>query len=204
MGLKVTKAHKLGGMAWEVRSAQPVSLQPHARCSASVSTPLTPQRPPCLVAQAPPLRNVSHVSSQLACVGLLLLVAASPLLGPFFPCGPTTFSICSRSSPFFPSPLPGSSSWMHHHHRAPFSPHAKWASRVIELENATIRRGSSLCHLAQFVSASAAVPWPTMPMLEYSNTCCYNPSAVLWIVTSSCLAGLPAPDGNSTPHYPRA
>lgn len=30
MGLKLTKAHNLGGPAWEVRSAQPVSLQPHA------------------------------------------------------------------------------------------------------------------------------------------------------------------------------
>lgn len=58
-------------------------------------------------------------------------------------------------------PLPTSSSWMHHH-RAPFSPHLKWASRVIELENATNRRGSSLCHSGQFVSASAVRPRPVM------------------------------------------
>lgn len=193
MGLKVAKAHKLGGPAWEVRSAQPVSSRPHALCRTSRARPL-PGGPSSW------LRNVSS-----------LFCACAPAAGPpqrslprYLVRRPSalsmrlprpSFLLCLFSSLL--QPLPTSSSWMHHH-RAPFSPHLKWASRVIELENATNRRGSSLCHPGQFVSASAVLPRPVM-LLCCAMQCCYrqsdSSSTSSEIVTSSHPAwlGCPAP-----------
>lgn len=174
MGLKVAKAHKLGGPAWEVRSPQPVSSRPHALCRTSRARPL-PGGP------SPGLRNVSS----LFCGFCACALAAGPpniprylarrpsALSMRLPC--PSFLLCLLSS--LVQPLPTSSSWMHHH-RAPFSPHLKWASRVIELENATNRRGSSLCHPGQFVSASAVLPRPAM-LLCHAMQCCYRQSTVI-------------------------
>ena len=153
MGLKVTKARKPGGPAWEVRSAQPVSLHPHALSRTSAARPLP----------GGPSLSLRNVSSLLLCL---------PLLGvPEVPCTRrlSALSSLARSLSSFThlsvlqsfQPLPTSSSWMHHH-RAPLSPQLKWASRVIELENATNRRGSSLCHSGQFAPASAVLPRATM------------------------------------------
>lgn len=155
MGLKVTKAHKPGGPAWEVRSAQPVSSRPHALCSTSAPRPL-PGGP------SSPLRNVSSLFCACLCAWSSSCTLYTEPLCSLSLCvrlRTPSFLLCLFSSLL--QPLPTSSSWMHHH-RAPFSPHLKWASRVIELENATNRRGSSLCHSGQFVSASAVLPRPIM------------------------------------------
>lgn len=156
MGLTVTKAHKLGGPAWEVRSPQPVSSHPHALCRTSAQRPL-PGGP----SLSPGTSALTSVPASFAgppnVPGYLVLLPGGPL--PSLCLLSPSALLCLFGGLL--QALPTSSSWMHHH-RAPFSPHLKWASRVIELKNATNRRGSSLRHSGQFVPVSAVLPRPVM------------------------------------------